>query len=98
MATSKWNPGAFDHNNNRNSGLIMPSNSAQKTQSREKFAIINTNEAELYIHPFSKYDEPFPKFAQPVEVGVMISDSINKFHSYNVKYNSRRFKLFFLNS
>jgi hypothetical protein len=51
------------NNNNRHNNL--------------KYSILNETVADLYVHPYSKYDEPFPKFAQPTEVGVIISERNN---------------------
>lgn len=40
-----------------------------------KYRVINEREAEINIHPYSRYDSAFPVFQQPVEVGILVSES-----------------------
>jgi hypothetical protein len=42
---------------------------------QNRFKIFDKSRAEFYIHPYSAFDGPFPKFDPPIEVGTMISES-----------------------
>lgn len=50
-----------------------------------KFEIESDSSGKVYIHPNSMYNESFPKFQQPVEIGIIVSESntflIINFHS-----------------
>lgn len=45
----------------------------------DKYRIFNNSEASLYIFPLFKYEENFPPFQTPQEIGTIISDSLYKF-------------------
>ena len=62
--------------NNRNNSSYGQSNPfVNRAYNMQKTAILSPNEAELHIHPYSKFDQPFPEFKRPSEIGVLISES-----------------------
>jgi hypothetical protein len=69
-----------NYNQNRNNNYNNNNNhqNSRNERNNQKYFISSNLEASLYIHPYSKYDAPFPKFSQPTEVGVIISERKTK--------------------
>lgn len=64
------------NNNGNNRPNSTRYNSYNNNQNRrDKYKILNDSCAQFNIHPYSIYDQPFPKFQQPVEIGCIISES-----------------------
>jgi hypothetical protein len=67
-----YRPNQWSANTNNNKSF----NSNKKL---DKYRILNNSEAVLYIYPLFKYEENFPQFQIPIEIGTIISDSLYSF-------------------
>ncbi len=77
-----YRPNIWSRNGNNNK-------SNDPNKKLDKYRILNNSQAVLYIYPLFKYEENFPQFQLPVELGTIISDSLYKFYRKNLfKENS----------
>jgi len=53
-------------------------NNNNHRKDRKKHVIENESSGKIFIHPSSIYDEAFPKFQQPFEIGIILSESKKK--------------------
>ena len=65
----------INNNNIFNNGHGHGRNNSFNRAWKQKYEIISENSGTFNIHPNSMYDEPFPKFQQPLEIGIILSES-----------------------
>ena len=61
-----------------NSGNSLNHQQNNIKKSWKKYEILNESIGKIFIHPSSIYDEVFPKFQQPFEIGIILSESKKK--------------------
>jgi hypothetical protein len=67
--------------NNGQRNIHGASSNAQQYNSRKdriKYVLENESSGKIFIHPSSMHDEVFPKFQQPFEIGIILSESKKK--------------------
>ena len=75
METNKnsHNHRSHPYRQNPNNGRHNHRNNFKSNYKRHEFE--SESSGKLFIHPSSMYDESFPKFQQPIEIGILLSES-----------------------
>ena len=50
---------------------------SKRNQNKDTFIRLNESNALIYVHPSSNYNKGYPEISQPVEIGILPSDSKN---------------------
>lgn len=87
----KSHPYLPTHNHYQNNSRSSFIHNQPQKKNWKKYEIVDELNGKITIHPSSIYDEPFPKFQQPVEIGIILSESNNKY-SFKILIFERIFK------
>ena len=74
----KSHPYLPTHNTGQSNSRSSFNNQPQK-KNWKKYEIVNELNGKICIHPSSIYDDAFPKFQQPIEIGIILSESNKKY-------------------